>query len=216
VIEKQTHLLGEDHEDTLSSMNNLAEMLLEKKDIEAGMALFQKVVELRKRKYPEDDPETQELLCRIGDWHTRLGSFAEAEPIYEEVYDTRIDQLGPGHVDTVCVTNRLVYVLQQLNKINEGVERIIPVVAAAPQKLPKKHGERIVLHAQMSRLLIALKKYDEAEKEADAYYEGACLKNDPKYILDALNTLIYLYKKWGKPEKAENYRLLLESSKQGQ
>jgi tetratricopeptide (TPR) repeat protein len=196
-------------------MNNLAELLMQKGDAEAGLAQYRKLVEIRKRAYPQDNPETLDILVRVADWNMRMKRQEAAEPLYRQVVDVRMARLGPADPDTVSAVNRLAYILFRRDKIEEGVALLKPVVTEANSSLSPEDQELVVLHGNMGRFLMAQKKYDEAEKEVLAYYDGSCLRRDTHYITDALTTLVRLYEKWGKPEKARSYGLLLKTSTPG-
>ena len=70
----------------------------------------------------------------------------------------------------------------------------------------------------MTDLVSRLERYDEAERCLPRRYEGLCDAPgaEHKETLRALERLIGLYAAWGKPEKTEEYRLLLETAEKTQ
>jgi hypothetical protein len=77
-LEKRKRVLGQDHRDTLESLNNLAQLLQSKGEYERALPLFEECLATRKRVLGEDHPETKSTKQWCGSCAEKLRSSANA------------------------------------------------------------------------------------------------------------------------------------------
>ena len=89
------------------------------------------------------------------------------------------------------------------------------VVETAQTALPEEHWLRAKFHSYHGRNLVRMKRHEEAEKHLLQALPvlREVLGDGHEQTMRALETLVDLYGSWGKSDKAEEYRRLLESGK---
>jgi hypothetical protein len=95
--------LGANHPDTLTSLNNLALSLLNKREREAAEPMLRRVLAGREAILGPDHPETLASLNNLAAMLEGAGQYKEAEPLYGRALAGLERQLGPEHQDTsIC------------------------------------------------------------------------------------------------------------------
>ena len=118
-----TDLLGEDHPDTLTSMNNLAETYRALGRTNEAAALHEKVLESRKRTLGEEHPDTLTSMNNLAATYWALGRTNEAAALHEKVLECCKRNLGEEHPDTLTSMNNLAATYRALDRTNEAAAR---------------------------------------------------------------------------------------------
>ncbi|KAL9606787.1 MAG: hypothetical protein Q9179_000077 [Wetmoreana sp. 5 TL-2023] len=108
VVEVYQRSLGEEHPDTLSSMNNLANRYSEAGRRQEALQLTERVVEVRKRGLDEEHPDTLSSIHNLALFYSEAGRRQEALQLMERVVEARKRSLGEEHPDTVASIHILV------------------------------------------------------------------------------------------------------------
>jgi len=82
VMETNKTKLGDDHPDTLASMNSLASMYLEQGQWEDAEQLFMQVMEARRTKPGEVHPDTLTSMGTLASTYFKQGRWDEAEQLF--------------------------------------------------------------------------------------------------------------------------------------
>jgi hypothetical protein len=106
-LAKRKRVLGEDHPDTLSSLNNLASLLDDKGDYDRALPMYEEYLEKGKRILGEDHPDTLGSLNGLAVLFDNMGDYDRALPLYEECLAKRKRVLGEDHPDTLGSLNNL-------------------------------------------------------------------------------------------------------------
>ena len=98
--------LGNEHPDTLTSLNDLANLLTDKRDYEGAEALYRRALELRERVLGSEHQNTLTTVNDIGNLLDRFRS-EEAEVFHRRAWEGRERVLGVEHRDTLKSMNNL-------------------------------------------------------------------------------------------------------------
>jgi hypothetical protein len=99
--------LGEEHPDTLTSLNNLAGTLRAQGDLAGARALQEKVLEARRRVLGEEHPDTLTSMGNLASTLRAQGDLAGARALQEKVLEAHRRVLGEEHPDTLISLNNL-------------------------------------------------------------------------------------------------------------
>jgi cytochrome c-type biogenesis protein CcmH/NrfG len=80
-------LLGRDHPDTLTSMNNLAQTLTAQGNLDAARKLQEQVLEATARLLGQDHPDTRTLMNNLAQTLKMQGDLAGARKIREQMLE---------------------------------------------------------------------------------------------------------------------------------
>ena len=101
VVESQRRVLGEEHPDTLTSMNNLALTLQAQGGHAGARELQERVVEAQRRVLEEEHPDTLTSMSNLALTLSEQGDHAGARELQERVLEARRRVLGEEHPHTL-------------------------------------------------------------------------------------------------------------------
>ena len=105
--------LGNEHPDTLTSLNDLANLLTDKRDYKGAEALYRRALELRERVLGSEHPDTLITVNNLGNLLAKFKiSRDEAEALYRRALEGREKVLGLEHPDTLKSMNNLSIMLR--------------------------------------------------------------------------------------------------------
>jgi Tetratricopeptide repeat/TIR domain len=107
VVAARGRLLGEEHPDTLTAMNNLAETLRAQGDRAGARELHERVLEARGRLLGDEHPATLLSMHNLASTLKAQGDLAGARELQEQVLEARGRLLGEEHPDTLTAMNNL-------------------------------------------------------------------------------------------------------------
>ena len=93
-------LLGPEHPDTATSLNNLAALLQEQGDLAGARPLYERALAIREKLLGPEHPDTAVGLNNLAGLLYTQGDFAGARPLYERALAIREKLLGPEHPET--------------------------------------------------------------------------------------------------------------------
>ena len=99
--------LGEDHPDTLSSMNNLFNVLKEQGKWQEAEQLHREALKGMRPRLGEDHPDTLSSMNNLANVLQEQGKRQEAEQLHREALKVRRSRLGDDHPDTLSSVNNL-------------------------------------------------------------------------------------------------------------
>jgi tetratricopeptide (TPR) repeat protein len=113
-------LLGQEHPNTLTSMNNLGSVLEGQGKYEEAEAMYQQALEGSKKVLGQEHPDTLASLNNLGLVLGRQGKYEEAEAIHREALEGNKKVLGQEHPNTLASVNNLGLVLGRQGKYEEA------------------------------------------------------------------------------------------------
>ena len=116
-------LLGSEHSDTLTSMNNLAETLRAQGDLEGARKIQGQVAEIWRRELGAEHPNTLTSMNNLAVTLRAQGDLEGARKIQEQVLETKRRGLGAEHPNTLASMNNLAVTLQAQGDL-EGARKM--------------------------------------------------------------------------------------------
>jgi len=113
-------MLGKDHPSTLTSMNNLAEVLLCQGKYSEAEQMHQQTLKLRERVLGKGHPFTLDSMNNLAEAARHLGKYKEAMQIHQRTLKLREKVLGREHASTLDSMNNFALVLRHLGEYSEA------------------------------------------------------------------------------------------------
>ncbi|HWY92716.1 MAG TPA: tetratricopeptide repeat protein [Chthoniobacterales bacterium] len=98
---------GEEHPDTATSLNDLAELYEAVGDYTKAEPLYQKALAIRQKVLGPDHPDTGTSLNNLAGFYLAVSDYAKAEPLYQNALAIRQKVLGPDHPNTATSLENL-------------------------------------------------------------------------------------------------------------
>ncbi len=119
-LEIRRRVLGNDHPDTMTSVNNLASILVDRGDLAGAEPLFLEALETNERILGSEHVEIAVNLNNLGYVRLTAGRFAEAEPVYRRSLAIDRSVLGDLHPDLAYGLNSLGMTLAGLGRLEDA------------------------------------------------------------------------------------------------
>jgi tetratricopeptide (TPR) repeat protein len=178
--------------------------------VEAETVLKEAVASWRQMPEAEKKP-LGGLLFDLSAVLFRLNKLDEAEAVSREVVAIRRRVFGDHHRETAGALASLANVVHAQGKLPEAEELRREIVAIHDQAAPGS-WESLSSRISLGRILLAQKKYEEAETLLRASYEGILPRREqsptsyPATMKHMLQLLAQLYEETGKPAQAAEWR----------
>jgi len=105
-------VLGPEHPDTASGLNNLASLLRDQGDLAGARSLYERALAIREKVLGPEHPDTALSLNNLASLLEDQGDLAGARSLCERALAIREKVLGPEHPDTALSLNNLAFLLQ--------------------------------------------------------------------------------------------------------
>jgi len=153
-LDRCRRLLGEEHPDTLTSMNNLASTLKNQGDLSGARELQELVLAARRRILGEEHPDTLTSMNNLASTLMNQGDLYGARELQERVLAARRRIQGEEHPDTLTSMNNLAETLWNQGDLSgaRGLEE--QVLAARRRILGEEHPDTLT---SMNNLASTLK-----------------------------------------------------------
>jgi tetratricopeptide (TPR) repeat protein len=116
-LELRERVLGPDHPQTASSLDNLAWLLRDQGNLATARPLFERAFEIWERVLGADHPHTAASLNNLAGLLRDQGEFAAARPLFERVVEIWERGLGPDHRHTAASLNNLAGLLRDQGEL---------------------------------------------------------------------------------------------------
>ncbi|MCH8028683.1 MAG: toll/interleukin-1 receptor domain-containing protein [Candidatus Dadabacteria bacterium] len=175
VLETRKRVLGEEHPDTLASMNNLAGTLGAQGDLKRARELQEKVLETRKRVLGEEHPDTLTSMNNLAGTLGAQGDLNGARELQEKVLEIAKRVLGEEHPDTLTSMNNLAGTLRAQGDLKGARELQEKVLETHKRVLGERHTDTTISAWNLFLLHSELKDMDSAKR---------VLQNDIRWLLN--------------------------------
>ncbi len=214
-LEGVERVLGKDHPDTLTSVNNLAEILRSKGDYAGAEPLCRRALEGKERVLGKEHPSTLNSANNLAGLLDSKGDSVGAEPLYRCVLEGSERVLGKDHPSTLNIANNLAGLLKRKGDY-AGSERLYRRVLEGQERLMGKyHPSTLNSVHNLADLLKRKGDYAGAELLCRRALEGfeRVLGKDHPDTLTTVNNLAVLLESKGDYAGAELlYRRALEGN----
>jgi hypothetical protein len=188
-------------------MSNLAETYdAEGKDAQAE-ALYNQVLEIRRRVEGPEHPNTLYTLRYVAYMHQRRGNYALAERYATQVLAGRRRVLGPEHGRKLEAMDDLALAYQSQGKFDKAELRAREALQEYRKKKQPDDWEEFRAESLLGASLAGQKKYTDAEPLLLVGYQGLVARKDHMPALDryhlnrAREWLVQFYEAWASQRK---------------
>ncbi len=164
ILEDRQRQLGMDHEQTLDSMYNLAEVLLDIGEYTEAKEIMEQVLGGQTTALGPQHPDTLMSLGTYGLVCLWQGDYAQAQSIQEQALEGLEKALGPEHLLTLDCVETLGSVFRRLGNYEEAEAQYRRAIDGYTKKLGPWEEDTLRAHNKCGWALIDQGKYDEAEQ----------------------------------------------------
>jgi tetratricopeptide (TPR) repeat protein len=191
--------------DALTSVYNLASVLLDLGKCEEAEALYRQALKGRVKVLGEEHPSTIASAINLAEVLKDLGKYREAEAFYRRSLEGREKVLGREHPDTLTSVSNLASVLPDLGKYEEAEALYRRVLDGRVKIFGERHASTLASVSNLALVLKDLGKYEDAEachRRALEGRETVLAKIHPD-TLTSVSNLALVLQDLGKFEEAE-------------
>jgi len=190
-----TKVLGFEHPDTATSLNNLAAVFREQGKLVEAESLCRQALEIRLRVLGKEHPDTASSLHSVALLFRRMRNLNEAEQMFRSALSIR-EGLPGGleHPDTARTLNSLGRLLLDQHRLDEA-EQICRRALLIYEKLNPSHPDIAFTMARLAEVLHAQEKISEAKKlfeQSLGIYEQTLGSDHPRTEMARREISVYL------------------------
>ena len=192
VLEKRTEILGENHPDTISAMNNLATTLNDLGKYEESLELKKQVLEKRTEILGENHPDTIGAVNKVAWTYYCMGKFQEGLP-YAEKLLTLVEKSDTHNKNRLTRLDTIALLFAETGKIEQALQIAEEIISESENQyydISDFMGNR---YKTMGIVLAKAEKYNEAV----AYFNKALERYNKSGVktkeIDECKTLIKKY-----------------------
>ncbi|KAK5290627.1 hypothetical protein LTR99_011028 [Exophiala xenobiotica] len=204
-LDLREKVLGEEHLDTLDSMNNLAIVLQQQGKYKEAEEIHRQALDLREKVLGEEHLDTLDSMNNLAIVLQEQGKYKEAEQMHRQTLYLMKKVLGEEHPSTLGSMNNLAIVLKQQGKYEEAEEMYRQALDLREKVLGEEHLDTLDSINNLTIVLQQQGKYKEAEemhRQALDLREKVLGEEHPD-TLASMNNLAEVLRQQGKYEEAE-------------
>ncbi|KAK8143532.1 hypothetical protein G3M48_007092 [Beauveria asiatica] len=197
-------LLGLDHSDTLTSLDNLALIYgYQGRWVEAERLEVQ-VLETSKMKLGADHPDTLTSMSNVAATYWNQGRLEEAERLEVEVMNAHMMKLGADHPDTLTSMSNIAVTYWDQGRLEEAERLGVKVMKARMMKLGADHPETLTSMDYLALIYVDQGRWTEAERLQVQMLEKRRTKlgTDHPNTLNSMNSLALTLQRLGRLAEA--------------
>ncbi|MBE9540477.1 MAG: CHAT domain-containing protein [Proteobacteria bacterium] len=197
--------LGENHPDTLTSINSLAYLYDEYGLYAEAEPLYQAALTQRQQVLGNDHPDTLDSLGNLAYLYDSQGRYYEAEPLYQQFLVQSKELLGEDHPTTVTILDRLATLYFRQGRYEDAEVLYLSVLEQRQRVLDEDDPNVLLSLNNLANLYDSQGRY----KEAEPLYQSVLAKSrqalgeEHPYTSTTLNNLAALYAHQGRYTEAE-------------
>jgi tetratricopeptide (TPR) repeat protein len=213
-LEKYRRVLGEEHPDTLRSINNMGVLLESQGKLAEAEPYLRYALEKRRRTLGEEHLDTLLSINNMGGLLQSQGKFAEAEPYFRDALEKRRRVFGEEHPDTITSASLILGLHLAQSKDREALDLAEPFEPAARKAFSGGNAPRLATFLTLLGRARVGVGYDRARfalaeanlLEAHAIFLAAKNRGPShKDTLECVKALADLYTAWDKAEPGKDY-----------
>ncbi|KAN0082027.1 hypothetical protein V8E54_003325 [Elaphomyces granulatus] len=203
--EARKTVLGPEHPDTLTSMNNLALTYQKQGRWTAAEMLLVQVIEARKTVLGPEHPDTLTSMNNLALTYQKQGRWMEVEKLFVQVMETRKMVLGPEHPNTLASMNNLALTYQNQGRWTEAEKLLVQVIEARKTVLGPEHPDTLTSMNNFALTYQNQGRWTEVEKLFVQVMETRKMVLGPEHpsTLTSMNNLALTYQNQGRWTEAE-------------
>jgi tetratricopeptide (TPR) repeat protein len=204
ILETEKRVLGIEHPDTLTSINNLASTYRNQGRWKEAEELEVQVLETRKRVLGVEHPDTLTSINNLASTYSNQGRWKEAEELKLQVVETRKRVLGVEHPNTLNSMNNLASTYSKQGRWKEAEELEVQVLETRKRVQGVEHPDTLT---SMNNLALTYRdqgRWKEAEELKVQVMETRkrVLGVEHPVTLTSINNLAMIWKDCGRDSDA--------------
>jgi tetratricopeptide (TPR) repeat protein len=199
-------VLGSEHPETASSLNDLAELYWHQGKYEQAEPLYQRALAIREQALGALHPETATTLNGLAALYAYQGKYEQAEPLLQRALSIREQALGVLHPMTASTLNNLAMLYTYKGKYEQAEPLYQRALSIREQALGPNNPDTALSLDNLAALYRYQGKYEQAEalhQRALTIYERVLGPEHPETAI-ALNNLAQLYQSQSQYERAQS------------
>ncbi|MCC6407707.1 MAG: tetratricopeptide repeat protein, partial [Planctomycetes bacterium] len=206
-LDTRRRVLGEEHPDTLLSIDALGTLLERQGELVDAESFRREGLEKSRRVLGEDDPNTLDAIMNMGMVLLRQGKREEAAPYYREALEKSRRVLGSEHPDTLNVLNNWGAMLKDEGRLDEAEPYYRESLETCRRVLGEDHEQTLRALGNLGTMLVFANEFHEAEVCLRQALEGRrrVLGEDHPETLHSLISMGWLLQAQGKVAEAEPF-----------
>jgi serine/threonine protein kinase/Flp pilus assembly protein TadD len=203
--EIRRQVLGEEHEQTMVAIANLARVYSDLDRNDEAAVLLEKSLEISRRVLGEEHPETISTMVRLVAPYGRLGRYDDAESLLVKTLSLSRRVLGEEHQDTIGTINNLALVYRLQGRYDDAESLLVETLEVRRRVLGEEHLQTLQSMRNLAIVYRAQGRYGEAEalhKEI-LEFERRVLGEEHPNTLRTKHNLAVVYFDLGRYDDAE-------------
>ncbi|MFC1573363.1 tetratricopeptide repeat protein [Candidatus Eisenbacteria bacterium] len=212
-LDTRRHMLGDDHPETLNSINYMGVLLYSMGKLDEALVYWREALEGRRKVLGDDHPKTLISIGNMGSLLWSMGKFDEALSYFQEDLEVSRRVLGNDDPNTLTSINNMGVLLHEMGKFDEALVYCREALEARRRVLGDDHTSTLTSIGNKGSLLADMGKLDEALVYHRKDLEGnrRVLGDDHPNTLISINNLgLLLAEMGGRDEALVYYREALE------
>ena len=183
--------LGEQHPETLSSLNNLANAHYDIGNFQQALTLHQKAYFLFYKVLGEKHPDTLMTLNNLANAHLQTGDLKKALELDQKVYSLQCEVLGEKHPNTLLSLNNMAGAYLQTGDFPKALVLFQKAYSLFCEVLGEKHPNTLAVLNNLAGTYLQTGDFEKALKLGQKVYSLQCEVLGEKHpnTLDALINL---------------------------
>jgi eukaryotic-like serine/threonine-protein kinase len=204
-LEVWRRVLGEEHPDTINSMNNLAALYWDQGHYPKAEPLWVKVLEVGRRVRGEGHPDTINSMNNLAALYRDQGQYAKADPLFVKVLEVRRRVQGEEQPETLQSMNNLAMLYRDQGQYSKAEPLLVKTLEVGRRILGEEHPDTLQFMSNLADLHRTQGQYPKAEPLAVKSLEvrRRVLGEEHPDTLISMNNLAMLYRAQGQYAKAE-------------
>ncbi len=162
-VDTDRRTLGNNHPQTLTAMNQLANLYWSQDRYPEAEPLYLEVIEGRRRVLGEEHPDTLRVRTDLASLYTQQKQFDEAERLDKATLEVQLRVLGPDHPDTRLSWNVLQAIYFAQGRYGDAEPIARRVVDTSHRRLGDDHPDTLIDMHNLATIYDRLTRYAEAE-----------------------------------------------------
>jgi CHAT domain-containing protein/tetratricopeptide (TPR) repeat protein len=216
VLELWKKLLGEQHQNYSTTLNNLAALYYNMGQYEKAIPIYKQAIEIDRKVLGEKNPSYANSLNNLATAYVSLAQFEKAEPLYKQAIEITGKALGTENPDYASRLSNMAYFYRSIGQYKRAEELYTQAMEITKKVFGTEHPDYALALNNLARVYTELQQDEKAEqyiKQSMEIWKKTKGEDNPLYAL-SLDKLAFFYSSQGKYEQAEPlYKQALEIRK---
>jgi tetratricopeptide (TPR) repeat protein len=166
-LQKRKVLLGNNHQDTLVSMNDLGLLYYQQGDYENAAPLYQEYYQKCRSKLGKSHPNTLISMSNLALLYKQQGKYDEAQKLYEDCLQRKKSKLGSDHPSTLVSMNNLALVYKEQGSYDDARRLLEDCLERTKSRLGDNHPSALEATRNLESLQLVQTANDEDKELND-------------------------------------------------